>query len=112
LDLEVERSLDGAERPCTTLAVTGFVDLSTSEALLDAGLRILWAGSCLALDLAGVDFMDAAGVSALAALRLAAQREGATVEFTAVSWPVARVLQILQLTQQWSVPLPAATVTG
>jgi RNA polymerase sigma-B factor len=87
----------------TTIAVTGFIDLSNSEALLDAGLRVIWSDPCLALDLSAVEFMDAAGVAALTALDSAALRLGKTFEISATSPAVRRVLGILDLADRWSV---------
>ncbi|WGL52366.1 STAS domain-containing protein [Nocardioides sp. BP30] len=108
MDLDFYYSGDETTGPRTSLAVTGFIDLSTSEALLDAGLRSLWSDPALELDLSAVDFMDAAGVAALSALRSAAERLGKTFEITAVSFAVHRVLQILDLIETWSVPRPRA----
>jgi anti-anti-sigma factor len=112
VEFEVSRARDGAAPPHTTLTVSGDVDLANREALIEAGLKILWSDACLALDLSAVAFMDAAGVAALTGLESAARRLGATFELTAVSLPVYRVLQILGLTRCWSVPLPAATAGG
>lgn len=112
MELEVSCARDGAALPRTTLTVSGDVDVSNRELLIEAGLKILWSDACLALDLSAVVFMDAAGVAALTGLESAAQRLGATFELTAVSLPVYRVLQILGLTRRWAVPLPAATGSG
>lgn len=106
MDLQFFYSGNEAIGPRTILAVTGFIDLSNSERLLDAGLTALSCNPWLALDLSAVDFMDAAGVAALTALQSAAERLGKTVEITAASSSVYRLLELLELTNSWSVPRP------
>ena len=112
--MDLELSPPGADDPGgpTTVRVTGFIDLSTSSELVDAGLQLLWSDSCLALDLSDVTFMDASGVAALSALGSAAQRLGMTFEITAASFSVRRILRILDLSDQWSAPPPDRTRTG
>ena len=100
MDLKALRS-DDAGRPRTTLAVSGFIDLSNSQTLVDAGLDVLVTGECLALDLSEVDFIDATGVSGLVELAAAAQRPGQTFEVTATSARVRRVLESTGLAALW-----------
>jgi len=112
MDLEVTSAGADASGTYTTLRVTGILDLSTSQELIDAGLRVLWHDSGLALDLSQVRFMDASGVAALSALARSAERESRTFAIAAASFPVRRLLQILDLTEEW-IPAPRTrTETG
>lgn len=84
------------------LTASGFLDLSTGQALIDAGTAVLASGTSLALDLSAVDFMDSSGVAALVALSLAAQREWKAFELVSVSPQVRRVLETVGLGDQWA----------
>lgn len=103
MNLQVRR-VDDAGTSRATVTSLGALDLSTSEAFVEAGMSVISAGYSLALDLSGIDFMDSAGVSALVALSLAAERESKIFEFLAVSARVLRVLEITGLAERWAVP--------
>lgn len=105
MDLRISRSQDGA-KPVTTVVVTGFVDISNSRELVDAGTQVLSSGEHLALDLTAVDFMDSTGIGALVQLAATAQTLEQVFEVTACSAPVRRVLEITGLADRWS---PAST---
>lgn len=100
MNLQVLR--DAADPTRTTLAVTGFVDISNSAMLVEAGLDALSGSGSLALDLAEVDFMDSTGISALVELALEAQRGGVEFEIGAASAQVRRVLELTGLADRWS----------
>ena len=77
------------------LAVSGELDVASAPVLrvhirfaLDSG------PDRLVLDLAGLRFCDAAGLSALAMARNAATRDGISLALAAVPRPVARLLKI------------------
>lgn len=101
MDLQVSHSDDGTGRPVITVAVTGFVDISNSQALVDAGRSALASGGDLALDLTGIDFMDSTGIGALVELAAAAQ-PGQRFEVADASEQVRRVLEITGLADRWS----------
>lgn len=103
MNLQVSRA-DHAGESRATVTSLGVLDLSTSEAFVEIGMSVISAGSSLALDLSGIDFMDSAGVSALVALSLAAERESTPFELLAVSARVLRVLQITGLAERWALP--------
>lgn len=103
MNLQVSR-VDDVREPRATVTSYGVLDLSTSEAFVEVGMSVISAGSSLALDLSGIDFMDSAGVSALVALSLAAERESKFFELLAVSARVLRVLQITGLAERWALP--------
>lgn len=100
MNLQVLR--DDADPSLTTLAVAGFVDISNSATLVDAGLDALANGGSLTLDLSEVDFMDSTGISGLVELAQAAQRSGAAFEVAAASPQVRRVLELTGLADRWS----------
>lgn len=76
------------------VTVTGDVDLATAGQLRDALVRSAAAGHPLAVDLSGVRFLDATGIGALVAGRLATGGRFRVVGATGV---VHRVLSITGL---------------
>lgn len=111
MDLELSRSGGDPPEQDTTLHASGFLDLSTCEALIETGLHVLWDGAGLELDLSQVHFIDASGVAALTALSNAAEREGKPFLIVAASFPVRRLLQILDLADEWIAPRRPRTET-
>jgi anti-sigma B factor antagonist len=77
-----------------TIRVTGDVDLATADQLRDALVRSADSGLPVLVDLAGVGFLDATGVSALIAGRQAA---GGRFRITGASGVVHRILSITGL---------------
>lgn len=104
MELTVSRADDGASDGRTTLSVVGFIDLSNSQALVDAGTTELASGGSLAVDLAAVDFMDSTGLSALIGLAQAAERSGQSFIVAAMSPRVRRVLELTGLEDRWLPP--------
>jgi anti-sigma B factor antagonist len=80
----------------TRLAVTGECDISTVASLVDAASGALRRpGRMLVLDLGGVTFCDAAGVSALFTIYRCAASAGISLVLARVQPPVRRVLDVV-----------------
>jgi anti-sigma B factor antagonist len=77
------------------LAVSGELDVASAP-MLRAQIKFALGGrpARLVLDLAGLRFCDAAGLSALVMARKAATRDGASLALAAVPRPVTRLLKI------------------
>lgn len=91
LSLSVRRDGHG-----TTVEVGGEIDLGSGPELLEFALDVMREqGPWLAVDLAGVTFMDCGGVRVLLAIRSRARREGGHLNVVAISPPVHRVLRII-----------------
>ena len=79
----------------TVVAARGELDLATAPELEAALLPPLEAGTGVALDLRGLQFMDSTGVRVIVAAHLAAQEHAATLTVVVIpDGPVARVLEI------------------
>lgn len=100
------------------VAVTGEVDLATSTALRDRLLRVLEEQNrvLLDVDLAGVSFLDCAGLSALVAVRNAAVQAGLQMRVSHPQPIVGRVLDLTGLLGAFTAPidwpLPQPTGSG
>jgi anti-anti-sigma factor len=98
------------------VAVTGEVDLATAPALRDVLLRVLQEQTCVLLDvdLAGVTFLDCAGVGALVAVRNAAVRAGRQLRVSHPRPIVGRVLDLTGLLGVLTAPIdqPQPQATG
>ena len=79
------------------VSVVGDVDLSTAGRLRDALLSSAAAGHPLVVDLAGVRFLDAAGISALVSGR---QATGGRLRIVGATGVVHRVLSVTGLLEQ------------
>ena len=80
------------------IEVRGEIDLQSAPGLRDELLRVIRrCGPQLVLDLAGVTFMDCAGVSVLLATRRRAQLEDGSVTVTEASSRVRRMITLLGL---------------
>jgi len=80
------------------IEVRGEIDLQSAPGLRDELLRVIRrCGSQLVLDLAGVTFMDCAGVSVLLATRRRAQLEDGSVTVMEASSRVRRMIVLLGL---------------
>lgn len=89
------------------VAVSGEVDLATAEVLRDGLLDVLRdeAPTMLGVDLAGVTFLDCAGISALVAVRNAAARTGRQMRVTHAQPIVRRVLDLTGLLDIFTAPI-------
>ncbi|MHC1560780.1 STAS domain-containing protein [Actinomycetospora sp. C-140] len=79
------------------LEVVGDVDLAVASSLLEAaGDELAGGRHVLVLDLAGVSFCSAKGITALIELRQLAHRHGATVRVVRPSRQVCRVASLVR----------------
>ena len=85
-----------AQDRALTLAVTGALDVATAGDLWAAGSRGIdeSEAATVLLDMAGVDFLDSSGVSALVKLRKHAVGAGAVFQVLNPRPPVRRVLDL------------------
>ena len=78
--------------------IRGEIDVQSAPGLRDELLRVIRRhGSLLALDLAGVTFMDCAGINVLLATRRRAQLEEGSVRVIRASPRVRRTIMLLKL---------------
>ncbi len=86
------------------LIVSGDVDVESAPALRQAGIEALsdFVGT-VRIDLAAVTFLDSMGVSALLAIRNAADATRHTLILESPSRPVLRVLELTKLTQSFQI---------
>ena len=88
-----------------TLFVSGQVDIENCQQLADA-LESATEGTLHAhVDLTEVDYMDSSGLRALLVARAAAEKTGGTVDITAVSTIVARLLEVTGLAELLAPPV-------
>jgi len=79
----------------TIFSITGDVDASTSEALLDAfKVPLLQGKNCLVADLTKVTYMSSAGFRVLLATMKEARAKGGDLRLSAVQGNVERVLKL------------------
>lgn len=92
-------SVDSAGTERATLRITGDVDMMTVPIFEAAARDAMQAqpGSPLRLDLRGVGFIDSTGINSLVKLRDLAQENGGSLELTASSPYVERVLTLVGL---------------
>ena len=99
--------LEISVRPGPVVTIAGEIDVQSSPDLRDQLLRVIRQhGARLALDLAGVTFIDCAGINALLATRRRAQLEGGSLRVLRAS---PRVRRLITLTRLDAVLMPAAT---
>ena len=97
MDLVCDHRASGGQAVCT---VVGEIDLSTCDQLTNAALDAMQAHGCrLILDLSGVTFMDAQGISCLVRLRREAAARGGQLTLAGVPHVVMRVLTITHMHQ-------------
>ena len=85
-------------RPGPVVAISGEIDIQSSPQLRDQLLRVIRRhGAGLALDLAGVTFIDCAGIGVLLATRRRAQLEGGSLRVLRASPCVRRVIALTRL---------------
>jgi anti-anti-sigma factor len=87
------------------LTVSGDVDFAVADDLRAVALGMVASTECrrLCLDLAGVSFLDSTGISALVAIRNAAEASTRTLLLRNPSKPVARLLDLTGLTPVFTV---------
>lgn len=95
--------VDDASGAVSSLSLSGVVDLSTRQELLDRGLAVLAEDRSVTLDLSSVEFMDSTGIGALVHLAKACERQGKSFAISAVSPRVQRVLEVTGLADAWPV---------
>ncbi|MER6115873.1 STAS domain-containing protein [Streptomyces sp. NPDC001743] len=95
------------------LAIIGDLDHATAPELRASmdGLPFA-AGQLLVLDLAGLDFCDSSGISALLSARSWAIAHGGGIALAAVPATTARILGIVGLDQVFTIHPDAATATA
>ena len=99
--------LEISVRPGPVVTIAGEIDIQSSPDLRDQLLRVLRQhGARLALDLAGVTFIDCAGINALLATRRRAQLEGGSLRVLRAS---PRVGRLITLTRLDAALMPTAT---
>jgi anti-anti-sigma factor len=114
--LGAEPAIDGKQ--AIRLAVAGEIDILTADGMRDTLVQALhrYRPIHVGVDLAGVTFMDACGVSALLKFAVAARRMDCAVSVTNLQSNVYNVLEITGLLEEFGVPTdrtsPADTDTG
>ena len=106
LDCAETADLRVAVRPGSPLVVEirGEIDIQSAPRLRDELLRVIRRhGPQLALDLAGVTFMDCAGVNVLLATRRRAQLEEGSVRVVRASPRVLRMISLLGLERAFAI---------
>lgn len=97
--------VDNAVGP--SLRVTGEIEISTAPLLRDAILRYsLDHDGPIALDMARVEFIDSTGLSALVATQNALAQQGKGIELHHVPTSVARIIELVGLTEHLRVRQP------
>ncbi|MER7196402.1 anti-anti-sigma factor [Streptomyces sp. CB01635] len=95
------------------LEITGDLDHETAPELRKAmDALTLAAGQLLVLDLAGLDFCDSSGISALLSARSLAIEQGGGIALAAVPANTTRILGIVGLDQVFTIHPDAATATA
>ena len=86
---------------CTTVKISGELDISTAPELRERLLAILnrHVPSRLILDLSGLEFMDSSGVAVLVNTERRARLLGRTVALVAPRPPVRRILRVCGVDQ-------------
>ncbi|WP_371536599.1 STAS domain-containing protein [Streptomyces sp. NBC_00466] len=102
---------DAATGP--VLEITGGLDHRTAPELRPAVDRLaLVAGQLLVLDLAGLEFCDSSGISALLAARNLTTGQSAGIALAAVPANVTRILRIVGLDRVFTVHPDASAATN
>ncbi|MEV0407094.1 STAS domain-containing protein [Actinoallomurus sp. NPDC050550] len=93
----------------TTIQLVGDIDFLTGPALREALLSaLLHSRSLLILDLSGVTFCDARGLSVLAGVQNRARSMGITLALTAPSRNMSRLLRITGMDHSMPMVRPSA----
>ena len=95
MDLVCNHRASGEQAVCT---VVGEIDMSCCDQLVTAALKAMQThGPYLVLDLSGVTFMDASGISCLIRVRGKAAARGGRLTLAGVPHAVMRLLTITSL---------------
>jgi anti-anti-sigma factor len=100
--MELALTRETADSGAVRLRLVGAIDLSTKPSVLDAGMQALEESSGLVLNLAGVSFMDSAGIGTLVELSREAEDREKSFAIEEPSHRVARVLSVTGLQDAWS----------
>ncbi|WP_329538639.1 STAS domain-containing protein [Streptomyces sp. NBC_01358] len=102
---------DAATGP--VLEITGDLDYETAPELREAvdGLTVA-AGQLLILDLAGLDFCDSSGISALLSARSLTLEQGGAMALAAVPANTGRILRVTGLDQVFTMHPDATMATA
>ncbi|MFD3653497.1 STAS domain-containing protein [Streptomyces sp. 24-1644] len=102
---------DAATGP--VLEITGDLDHATAPRLRQAVDRVILAsGQLLVLDLAGLEFCDSSGITALLVARNLAMEQSGDVALAAVPANTARILRIAGLDRVFTLHPDTATATN
>lgn len=85
------------DRDVATVWVNAEVDLKSSDALAEVGLRTLNRCTTLIVDLSAVTFLDSSGLNALARIRRAADASQRITQLRGASDHITRLLDITGL---------------
>jgi anti-anti-sigma factor len=108
LKLSVRRQ-DG----CIIVTISGELDISSAYALHEQLLRVLGTrGSLLVVDLSGVTFCDASGLSAVAGADRRARLLGGALRLAAPSVPVTTVLELTGSGPRFGISATVRDATG
>ncbi|MFN2517447.1 MAG: STAS domain-containing protein [Jatrophihabitantaceae bacterium] len=90
---------------CTTLVVSGEVDMEGSDKLRTTGVTAIQAhdGQPLKVDLSAVTFLDSTGLGALIHLRNTTNDEPGALQLIDPSEPVRRVLELTRLNDVFAI---------
>ena len=103
---EQTESLTISIRPGPVVTISGEIDILSAPQLRDQLLRVIRRhGARITLDLAGVTFIDCAGINVLLAASRRAQLEGGSLR---VHRPSPRVRRVIALTRLDPVLMPTA----
>ncbi|MET9855573.1 STAS domain-containing protein [Streptomyces sp. NPDC006450] len=104
-------SRDAATGP--VLGITGDLDYATASGLCEAVGRLALApGQLLVLDLAGLEFCDSSGITALVGALNLATEQGAGIALAAVPANTSRILRIVGLDRVFTMHPDAVTATS
>jgi anti-sigma B factor antagonist len=87
-----------------TAAVTGEVDAASADGFEARLTAALPSSPSVVLDLSGVSFMDSSGLRALMTIHAEVASRGGSIELSATSSAVDRLLSVTGLTDQFTHP--------
>ncbi len=93
------REIDGA----VVVTLAGEVDLSHSPALRKSLMDLMLARRDVAVDLAGVAYIDSSGIAGLVEAYQMSRKNGTRFVLAAISDPVKRVLQLARLDRVFAI---------
>jgi anti-anti-sigma factor len=108
-------SVDLSTRECdghVVVALRGELDLEDAAGVAAALLAVAAREPNIVVDLAGLEFIDASGVAALARGRAYARHAGGDMLLAAPRQPVLRVLAVTRLVDDFSVHASVAEAAG